>query len=40
MKFAMFMINKYIYNQPSEDFARGDLEMIVALVCDQGMKHA
>ena len=29
----MFTINIYIYNQPSENFAKEDLELVVVLVC-------
>ena len=37
---AMFTINIYIYNQPSEDFAKEDLKVVVVLVCAQCTKHA
>jgi hypothetical protein len=39
MKFAMFMIKKCIYNQPSKDFATEDLKEVAVLVRAQGTKH-
>ena len=31
MKYTMFMINIYIYNQPSEDFAEEDYKVVVVV---------
>jgi hypothetical protein len=39
MKFAMFMINTCIYNQPSKDFTREDLKVVVVLIRAWGTKH-
>ena len=40
MKFAMFTINKCVYNHPPEDFAGRHLGVIAFFVFAQGTEHA